>query len=192
MSQIWRLPFAIPNVVEQKASLIKLVVFDVDGVLTNGSVSYDANGEEYKSFNILDGQGIKLVMQNGIQTAIASARSSSALTVRAKELGINYVEMGCEDKRDVMLELRSKLKLSREQCCFVGDDLLDIPPMLESGLGIAVQNAHFSVKHVAHWTTPSNGGAGAVREVCDVILYAQKKLDTIMDDYMKLSTDENP
>ncbi|MBS1269576.1 MAG: 3-deoxy-D-manno-octulosonate 8-phosphate phosphatase KdsC [Gammaproteobacteria bacterium] len=188
MSRVWPLPFATPHGVVDKASAVKLVVFDVDGVLTDGSVTYGPQGEEYKTFNIRDGQGIKSLLDFGIDTAIVSARNSPALVTRAQELGIRHIETNASDKLRASRALMGKCTVREDQCCYVGDDVIDIPAMLECGLGIAVADAHHTVRHIAQWITPSDGGRGAVREVCDVILYAQKKLDIVMDRHMKIST----
>lgn len=187
MSRIWPLPFAIPDDVIDKAKGVKLVVFDVDGVLTDGSVTYGPHGEEYKTFNIRDGQGVKSLMDFGIDTAIVSARSSPALSTRAAELGIRYVETGVPDKLRAFQSLVEHCALNEDQCCYVGDDLVDIPVMLRCGLGVAVADAHHTVRHVAQWVTPSGGGRGAVRELCDAVLYAQQKLDDMMDRHVTFS-----
>jgi 3-deoxy-D-manno-octulosonate 8-phosphate phosphatase (KDO 8-P phosphatase) len=188
MSRVWPLPFSVPEDVLEKAREIKLVVFDVDGVLTDGSVTYGPDGGEYKTFHIRDGQGIKSLMDCGVEVAIISARSSRALTTRAWELGIRHVEAGVMDKTRALGDVVRNCALEETQCCFVGDDLVDIPVMLKCGLGIAVADAHHTAHRVAHWVTPSGGGRGAAREVCDTILYAQEKFDAIMDRYTSLSS----
>ncbi|MDZ7842221.1 MAG: HAD-IIIA family hydrolase [Gammaproteobacteria bacterium] len=187
MSQVWPLPFSLPEDVIEKARAVKLVVFDVDGVLTDGSVTYGPDGGEYQTFNIRDGQGIKSLQDNDVVVAILSARSSRALTIRARELGINHVETGAADKTRVFRSLVKNCALDESQCCFVGDDLVDIPVLLRCGLGVAVADAHHTVRHVAGWVTPSGGGRGAAREVCDAVLYAQEKFDAIMDQFTTLS-----
>ena len=187
MSRVWPLPYPIPDDVIDKASAVRLVMFDVDGVLTDGSVTYGPDGEEYKTFSIRDGQGIKSLLDNDVEVAVVSARDALALKTRARELGIRHVRTGEPDKREAFHSLLKENALSESQCCFVGDDLVDIPVMLECILGIAVADAHHTVRHIAEWVTPSPGGHGAAREVCDVILYAQQKFDAIMDKHMKFS-----
>lgn len=181
MSRVWPLPFSVPDDVLDKASAVRLVIFDVDGVLTDGSVTYGPDGGEYQTFNIRDGQGIKSLLDCDIEVGIISARSSRALTTRARELGINHVETGVSDKVRAFQALVKKCAMETTECCFVGDDLVDIPVMLQCGLGVAVADAHHSVRHVAQWVTPSAGGRGAAREVSDAVLYAQEKIDAIMD-----------
>jgi len=186
MSRAWPLPFAVPDDIMTKAATVKLAIFDVDGVLTDGSVTYGPTGEEYKTFHIRDGQGIKLLSDNDIDVAVISARACPALTARTTELGIRYVETGARDKLGAFRSLLAGLKASADQCCYLGDDLVDIPVMLQCGLGVAVADAHHTVRHIAHWTTPSSGGQGAARELCDTLLYAQRKFDAIMDERMSL------
>lgn len=187
MSQVWPLPFTVPGDVIDKARAVRLLMLDVDGVLTDGSLTYGPNGEEYKTFNTRDGQGIKLLMDNDIDVALVSARSSGALSARAFELGIRHVESGVSDKGRAFESLLRRYAVGAEQCCYVGDDLVDIPVILRCGLGVAVADAHFAARHVAQWTTPSGGGRGAVREVCDALLYAQGKFDAMMDRHLKSS-----
>lgn len=187
MSRVWPLPFSISDDVLERARAVQLVIFDVDGVLTDGSVTYGPDGGEYKTFHIRDGQGIRSLLDRDVEAAVLSARSAPALTARARELGIRHVETGSGDKVRTFRGLLEKCGLAADQCCFVGDDLVDIPVMLQCGLGVAVADAHFTVRHVAQWVTPSGGGRGAAREVCDAVLYAQQKFDDIMDRYMRLS-----
>lgn len=187
MSRVWPLPFTVPEDVLDKAREIKLVVFDVDGVLTDGSLTLGPDGGEYKTFNIRDGQGIKSLMESGVEAAIVSARSSRALSTRARELGIEHVESGTTNKPRAFRALASKRALEPAQCCCIGDDVADIPVLLQCGLGVAVADAHHAVRHVAQWVTPSGGGRGAARELCDAILYAQENLDAIMDGFTTLS-----
>lgn len=188
MSRVWPLPFAAPDDIVERASRIELVILDVDGVLTDGSVTYGPEGAEYKTFHIRDGQGIKSLMEAGIDTAVISARSAAALDLRARELDIGHVETGAPDKRPVFDALRQRCSLSAEQCCYVGDDLMDIPVMLECGLAVAVADAHHTVRHIAAWVTPSPGGRGAAREVSDLVLYARQDFDAIMDRHLTRSS----
>lgn len=187
MSRAWSLPFAVPADIIDTAASVRLAVFDVDGVLTDGSVTYGPDGGEHKTFHIHDGQGIRLLSDHGVATAVISARSCPALTARTTELGIQHVETGVRNKLDAFTALLGRLGLDARHSCYLGDDLVDLPVILRCGLGVAVADAHYTVRHVARWTTPSPGGHGAARELCDTLLYAQQKFDAIMDEHMKLS-----
>jgi len=188
MSQIWPLPYTVPEGVADALRGIRMVVFDVDGVLTDGSLTLGPDGGEYKTFHVRDGQGIKSLFESELRVALLSSRSSRALTTRARELGIDNVESGVADKGQAFASLVQKCALDEAQCCYVGDDLVDIPVMLRCGLGVAVADAHHAVRHVAHWVTPSGGGKGAAREVCDAVLHAQGRYDAVMDGYTTLTT----
>jgi len=187
MSRVWSPPWPLPEDVVTRAAAVRMLIFDVDGVLTDGSVTYGAGGEEYKTFHIRDGQGIKCLLEAGLDAALVSARSSAALSARAAELGVPHVETGVADKPAAFRDLIRRCGLSAAQCGYVGDDLVDIPVMLRCGFAVAVADAHFTVRSVAHWVTPSPGGRGAAREACDAVLYAQQKFDAIIDRHMTLS-----
>lgn len=167
-----------------KAALIKLAVFDVDGVLTNGEVIYTDKNQELKSFHVHDGLGLKMLMHGGCEVAIITSRTSGIVQTRMTELGIPHVYQGQTDKRACLLSLMAKLGLARTAVAYTGDDLIDLPAMRQCGLSIAVANAHPFVKTHADWTTVLSGGAGAVREVCDLILTAQNKLDRLHNEYL--------
>lgn len=169
----------------EKAAKIKLLICDVDGVLSDGKVYFGNDGEELKNFNIKDGLGIKLMQRNGIQVAIITGRQSNIVDHRASELGINLVYQGRSDKRATFDEIATKLGLTHDQIAHIGDDLPDLPLMQKSGLGICVADAyHFLIKN-ADWTTPHNGGEGAVRDVSDLLLTAQDKFDQVLESYLK-------
>ncbi|PPD44923.1 MAG: 3-deoxy-manno-octulosonate-8-phosphatase KdsC [Methylobacter sp.] len=170
--------------IHAKASLIKLLVLDVDGVLTDGKLFFDHQGNEYKSFHAQDGHGIKLLRQTGVEVAVISGRRSAAVTLRMNSLGISHVYQGHEDKRAAFQELLTSLQLSPEQVAYVGDDLLDLPIMTRAGLAIAVHDAVDTVKQRAHWQTSRCGGQGAVREACDLIMNAQGHYDAIVNAYL--------
>lgn len=159
--------------VKQRAARIKLVVFDVDGVLTDGRLYYGAGGEELKVFHVHDGQGIKRLQKAGVKIAIISGRDSAAVTRRMQDLGIEHVFQGDEDKLPILEKLLKRLDLSLEQVACVGDDLPDLPLLKHAGLGIAVHNAQAVLKAAAHHVTAAPGGLGAAREVCDLILEAR-------------------
>lgn len=173
------------NEIMKKASAIKLVVFDVDGVLTNGEIVYAGTNLEIKVFHAHDGLGMKLLKQGGCEVAILSSRSSSVVTIRMQELGIEHVFQGQTDKRTCLLALQKKLQIEQTNTAYVGDDLVDLPAMRLSGLAVAVANAHQTVCQHADWVTTRPGGNGAVREVCDLILTAQGKLDALQNAYLQ-------
>lgn len=158
-----------------RATGIRLVVFDVDGTLTDGRLYYGEDGRETKVFFVQDGLGLKRLQVHGVQVAIISARISHPVALRAEELGITHVYQGQGDKRACLMELLDALKLAPEQVAFVGDDLPDLPAMRVVGLAVAVANAHPWVVEQAHWTTARAGGQGGAREVCDLVLHAQGK-----------------
>lgn len=154
----------------QRARAVRLVFFDVDGVLTDGTIWMGPQGEAFKAFNILDGHGVKMLQAAGVATAILSGRSSEAVTRRAGELGIAHVIQGSPDKVADFERLIARLALAPEACAFVGDDLPDLGVMGRCGLAIAVANAVEEVKAAAHYVTRASGGKGAVREACELIL----------------------
>ncbi|AAO90289.1 3-deoxy-manno-octulosonate-8-phosphatase KdsC [Coxiella burnetii] len=155
---------------QERARRIKLLILDVDGVLTDGRLIYSSRGEILKVFHVHDGLGIKQLLKAGIEVAIISSRKSKAVSRRAAELGIRHVFQGQPDKRIAFKKLLSQLKLDEKQVAYVGDDLPDLPIMQQVGLAIAVTNALPAVQQQAHWKTRKEGGQGAVREVCDFIL----------------------
>ncbi len=160
----------------RRARAIRLAIFDVDGVMTDGTLFIGAEGELFKAFNILDGHGVKMLQQAGVAAAIISGRSSAAVTRRAKELAIAHVVQGSSDKVDAFDALIASLALEPDQCAFVGDDLPDLPVMRRCGLAVAVANAADAVKSAAHYVTRASGGKGAVREFCELVLRAQGQL----------------
>ncbi|MBS1218781.1 MAG: 3-deoxy-D-manno-octulosonate 8-phosphate phosphatase [Proteobacteria bacterium] len=167
-----------------KAARIRLVIFDVDGVLTDGSLFIGDDGQEYKAFNSRDGHGMKMLQSNGVTIAIITGRSSQVVIHRMASLGIEHVYQGARDKAPVYAELRDKLGLDDSQIAYVGDDVVDLPVMRKVGLAIAVQDAHELVKKHAHWQTPNRGGRGAARDVCEMLMEAQGKLDDELRKYL--------
>jgi len=161
----------------EKASRIRLVIFDIDGVLTDGNLYLGNNGEELKTFNIKDGLGIKLLMQSGVEVGVITGRSSKLVAQRMESLGVKYVYQGRHEKLPAYQELLTKLELEPEQVAYVGDDLIDLPLMRRTGFAVAVQDAHSLVKQHAHWQTTLAGGQGAAREVCELLMKAQGTLD---------------
>ncbi len=162
--------------VQARAAKIRLVGFDVDGVLTDGSLYLGDSGEEYRVFHTRDGQGLVMLRDSGIRIAIISGRSSRAVEGRMAELGILHVYQGQENKLAVFETLLSRLDLEPSEAAYVGDDLPDLPVMRRVGLSIAVADALPLVQQHAHWQTRLPGGRGAVREVCELLLEAQGKL----------------
>ncbi|MFO8024188.1 3-deoxy-manno-octulosonate-8-phosphatase KdsC [Thiohalophilus sp.] len=167
-----------------RAAEIKLVVFDVDGVLTDGSLFVGDDGQEYKAFHSRDGFGIKLLRQSGVQIGVITARNSQVVLHRMKNLGIEHVYQDRLEKLPAFEELIAKLELQPEQAAYVGDDVVDLPVMRRAGLAIAVQDAHPLAKQHAHWQTPHGGGRGAARDVCELIMEAQKTLDEQLSKYL--------
>jgi 3-deoxy-D-manno-octulosonate 8-phosphate phosphatase (KDO 8-P phosphatase) len=167
-----------------KAAAVRLAVFDVDGVLTDGRLILGSNGDEYKSFHVHDGLGLVLLKRAGLQVAVISARQSRIVSERMAALDIEYVYQGQDDKRATLRGLMQELAVAPGHTAFVGDDLIDLPAMAAAGFAIAVGNAHPFVREHADWVTDSHGGRGAVREVCELILKAQGRLDSLYREYL--------
>ena len=160
----------------ERASAVRLAIFDVDGVLTDGTLWIGPQGEMFKPFNIHDGHGIKMLQREGIDTAILSGRSSEAVTRRAGELAIRRVVQGAEDKLAAFGKLAAEAGVGPEACAFVGDDLPDLAVMRACGFAVAVANAVEEVKAVSHYVTLAPGGHGAVREFCELVIRARGQL----------------
>lgn len=173
------------NITEALAQKIKLIIFDVDGVLTDGGLYFSDEGVEFKRFNSLDGLGIKILKDNGIEPAVITARSSKTVEHRMQNLGIEHYYQGQDDKAVAFTRLLNTLSLNAAEVAYVGDDIIDLPVMSKVGLAIAVSNAHDLVKENAHLVTTKAGGNGAVREVCDFLLKAQGKFELAMQPYLK-------
>jgi 3-deoxy-D-manno-octulosonate 8-phosphate phosphatase (KDO 8-P phosphatase) len=168
----------------QRGQAIKLAIFDVDGVLTDGRLYFLADGSEFKTFNTLDGQGIKMLIASGVRTAIISGRSTPTVARRAQNLGIQHLYQGREDKLVVLDELLAELGLNYTDVAYLGDDLPDLPVMRRAGLGMAVANANEFVRQHAHGVTQARGGEGAAREFCELILAAQGNLEAAQAAYL--------
>ncbi len=149
---------------------IKLLALDVDGVLTDGTLWFGAQGEELKRFHIHDGLGLKRLQKTGITIAIISGRFSLGVSRRMEELGISHIYQDCDDKLEIFKNLIKELAITPEEAAYVGDDLPDLPVLKVVGLSIAVANACPEVLAIAHWKTTKEGGKGAVREICDRLL----------------------
>lgn len=170
--------------VMNRARAVQLLVLDVDGVLSDGRLYYGNNGEELKGFSILDGLGIKLLQQSGVEVAIITGRRSEIVARRARELGIEHIQQGREDKLTALQELCRKLAISLQQVAYMGDDLPDLSAIRGAGLGLAPANAHSFVLQHADWCSTARGGGGAVREACELILLAQGKLQATWERYL--------
>ncbi len=160
----------------ERANDVRLLVLDVDGVLTDGRLYFSARGEELKCFHVRDGAGIVQLVRAGIQVAVISGRSSRAVERRMSELGVTWVRQGIEDKLAALQELLDILSLGPQAVACMGDDLADVPIFEVARLAVAVADAHASVKSRAHFITQALGGQGAVREVCDLILESQQRI----------------
>jgi 3-deoxy-D-manno-octulosonate 8-phosphate phosphatase (KDO 8-P phosphatase) len=158
-----------------RARGVRVAIFDVDGVMTDGTIYIGAQGEAFKAFNTLDGHGLKMLSSSGVATAIITGRTSEAVTRRAAELDIGHVVQGSEDKSAAFDKLLASLGVQADACAYVGDDLPDLAVMRRCGFAVAVANAHDAVKSEAHYVTRASGGRGAVREFCDLVLQAQAK-----------------
>ena len=168
------------------AKNIKLVIFDVDGVLTDGSLFFDNQGQEFKAFNSKDGHGIRLLLENDVEVALITGRESNLVKCRAENLKLNpdLIYQGYRDKIPAFDDLLEKNDFTREQIAYVGDDVIDLPIMSQVGFSIAVGDANWFVKDNADWVTQEVGGKGAAREVCEFILNAQGKLDALYKAYL--------
>ena len=170
--------------VVRRARAVRLLLLDVDGVLTDGGLRYDDGGGEAKTFHVHDGHGLKLLQGQGIPVGIVTSRQSPLVQRRARELGLAHLRQGCADKRTALEALLAETGLAADAVAYVGDDVIDLPAMRRVGLAIAVADAHPELRARAHWTTGRPGGRGAVREVCDLLLAAQGRLDAALAPYL--------
>ncbi|MDP1735007.1 MAG: HAD hydrolase family protein [Sulfuritalea sp.] len=168
-----------------KAAKLVLMGFDVDGVLTDGTLYFSSQGDEIKAFSSLDGHGIKMLQRAGVEVAIISGRRSRALELRAQNLGITELHMGVEDKRALLIELAARRGIELAQTGYMGDDVVDLPILRACGFSATVADAHGEVLARVDYVSSKGGGRGAVREVCDLIIRAQGKWDAAMAEYLK-------
>lgn len=173
------------NLLLEKAKKIKCLICDMDGVLTDGLLYIDNHFNELKTFHIQDGVGLKLLMAAGIEVAVITGSSNAVVDHRMQQLDIKHYYKAQLDKRETYKELKKTLNLNDEQIAYVGDDLPDLPIMQQVGLSVAVANAVRQIKEIALWQTELPGGRGGVREVCDLILNAQNKMDLAIASYLK-------
>lgn len=167
----------------EKAKEIKLLILDVDGVLTDGRIIYDDRGGEIKCFDVKDGHGIRLLMRGGVEVGIITGRETRAVEYRARDLGISILYQKIYDKVKVYKTIIYEKGLNDNQVCYIGDDLVDIPLMAKVGFSVAVADGSEYVKEVTDYVTAKNGGNGAVREVCELILKVQDKWDMLTKKY---------
>ena len=168
-----------------KAREVKLLIVDIDGVLTDGGLHFDNRGEEYKTFNSLDGHGIRMLLESCIEVAIITGRQSQIVNHRMGDLGVEHIYQGHRDKLPAFEKLLQDTGCEAGEVAYIGDDLPDLPIMQRVGLGVAVQNAHAFVKQHCDLVTSASGGHGAVRELTDFILHVQGKLEAMQERYLK-------
>jgi 3-deoxy-D-manno-octulosonate 8-phosphate phosphatase (KDO 8-P phosphatase) len=168
----------------EKAKPIKLLILDVDGILSTGALYYDKTGETFKPFHVHDGLGIKLLQRAGIEVAIISAKKSDALVMRLKDLKLEHTYLGYEDKLPAYNELKSKLGLTDQQIAYMGDDLPDLPLLKRAGFAATAANGTEIVKQHVDFTATHKGGKGAVRELCELLLKAQNMYDSVVESYL--------
>lgn len=168
----------------ERARRVRLMIFDVDGVMTDGRLWYGPQGEALKAFHSLDGHGIKMLIASGVSAAILSGRRSEAVALRARELGIAHVLQGIEEKRTAFERLLDKLAIAREQAGFMGDDVMDLPVLRRCGFACATREAPEMVRSHAHYVPESSAGFGAVREVCELLMRAQDTWQNAIKTYL--------
>ena len=167
----------IPDLCE-RARRVRLAIFDVDGVLTDGTLYYAGAGEEVKAFNVRDGHGMKMLQASGITLAIITSRTSRGVELRARDLGIDLLYQGASEKTAAFAELLHTLSLAADAASYMGDDVIDLPVLRRCGLALTVPEAPLLVRRHAHYVTAARGGGGAVREACELIMQFQGTLDT--------------
>ncbi len=167
-----------------RAREIKLLLLDVDGVLTNGSITYTQAGDEIKSFHCRDGFGLRLLQKTGVEVGLITARQSEAVRRRAYDLGLNHVFQGVRNKMEVLSSLIAELKLSLAQVAYMGDDWLDLPALIRVGLAATVSDAMPEIIPLVHFVAKNPGGQGAVRELCDLIVEAKGRRQELMAEYL--------
>ncbi|HEU4510545.1 MAG TPA: HAD hydrolase family protein [Pyrinomonadaceae bacterium] len=170
--------------IEQRAARVKLLLMDCDGVLTDGRIWLLESGEDQKAFHTRDGLGIELLHRAGLRSGIISGRTSTAVERRARGLGMSFICQGCADKQQAFTETLTQAELTNAEVAFVGDDLNDIPLLLQSGLAVAVADAAPETREHAHYTTSAPGGRGAIREVVELILKSQNRWSDLVRHYL--------
>ena len=173
------------DAINRLAQPIKLIIFDIDGVLTNGTLFFDNQGEEYKAFNSKDGHGIRMLQECGLLAAVITGRKSSLVEHRMRDLGVEIIFQGYRDKRPAFAQLLQQTGLKAEQIAYIGDDVVDLPVMVQVGMAIAVADAHEFVLQHADYVTRQGGGQGAAREAIETILQAQGLLQDKLQSYLQ-------
>lgn len=171
--------------IREKAAAVHLMIFDVDGILTDGKLFFGPEGEELKVFHVLDGHGIRMLHEAGIRTAIISARKSAMVARRAEDLGIGHVYLGIQDKLSAFETLLRETGTTAENCGYMGDDVIDLPVLARTRFSASVPSAHEEVRRRVDHITAAPAGGGAVREVCDLLLKAQDKYRALLESYLK-------
>ena len=169
---------------QQRLAVVQTMVFDVDGVLTDGGLILDNCGKEYKRFHSRDGHGIRMLLDHGIRVAVITGRQSGVVEHRCTELGIDYVYQGYRDKRPAFAALMAELSLPADLFAYMGDDIVDLAVMRRVGVAMAVADAHPFVQRHAHWISQYRGGRGAAREACEALLRARGQLGTVLESYL--------
>ncbi|MBT8063326.1 MAG: HAD family hydrolase [Gammaproteobacteria bacterium] len=164
----------------ERAANIRLLALDVDGVLTDGKLYFDSQGNEMKAFNTRDGLGIKALQRCGITLALITGRESAMVSQRARQLGIEHVYQGRDDKLNAYMDLLSRTGIEESAVCYAGDDWIDLPVLMRCGLAVTVPSADEEVRGRVHWVTSRAGGEGAVREICELILTAQGRREELL------------
>jgi 3-deoxy-D-manno-octulosonate 8-phosphate phosphatase (KDO 8-P phosphatase) len=167
-----------------RASRIKLLLLDVDGVLTDGRLYFSNQGDEFKTFSTLDGHGIKMLQKSGVKVGIITGRTSNLVAKRANDLGIKILVQGREDKWEALQEILKEHPVALEEIAFMGDDWPDLTVMCRVGLALTPANGHASVVDHSHWQSQARGGEGAVREACDMLMKAQNTFDQLLKPYL--------
>lgn len=175
----------INSQIVERARRVKLLITDIDGVMTDGRIVYSIYGDELKFFDVTDGFGISLLNRAGIKTVIITAKKSRIVKLRAKDLKVTKAYAGFLDKRIPFEDVLKRFKIPAEEICFIGDDLIDVPILKKVGFAVSVPNGIEEVKAIAHHITTKPGGRGAVREICDLILKSQGKWDEVTSRYFK-------
>jgi 3-deoxy-D-manno-octulosonate 8-phosphate phosphatase (KDO 8-P phosphatase) len=167
-----------------QAKAIRLIAFDVDGIMTDGGLYLSDSGDEFKRFNSLDGHGLKMLRASGVELAIITGRTSHCVELRAQNLGIGHLFQGVENKLSTMQALMQQLNIPADSAAYMGDDVVDLPVMRRVALAVTVPDAPQIVRDHAHYVSQRNGGFGAVREVCELIMSAQGTLDAQLASYL--------
>jgi len=169
---------------QARASRIKLLLLDVDGVLTDGRLYFSNQGDEFKTFSTLDGHGIKMLQKSGVKVGIITGRTSNLVAKRASDIGIQILIQGREDKWDALQEILLEHPVALDEIAFMGDDWPDLTVMCRVGLALTPANGHSSVVERSHWQSQARGGEGAVRDACDMLMKAQNTFDAILKPYL--------